>query len=212
VDADLASRKFVVGRGGGPIQATYLVGRAPRAPAREEAGDVVHLARKELREGASHDKPVQETGIVIGDGIARLRAAGAAKPDREFHRPKVFDKACSGHQRCLGSQQILAVVAVDAQARGGDTVSLPQMQIFQNATVSDAGTLDVPTADAAAAKRVDEAVLPRGRRVERGRSFFGGRVMQNRGFVDPAVDGGLAETGQRLEVASACVLHVAQST
>src|SRR6266851_4805987 len=88
--------------------------------------------------------------------------------------------------------------------RRANTVALAQHQFFQDAAIAERPPLDVPAADAAAAQRVDQAVIPRARRREGRRRRLGDRIMQDRRLVDAAVDrSGLDadDVGHRLALA-----------
>jgi hypothetical protein len=94
-----------------------------------------------------------------------LRAAGAAIADGEIRQAEILEEALARHREALGSQQVLAVIAVDVERVGGDAVALAQHQILEDAAIAEADPLDIPAADAAAAEGIDEAVVPRrGRR------------------------------------------------
>ena len=151
-------------------------------------GEVENEGAEDLGKAAAHDDAVEQARELIADRQRLLGTARAAIPDRERRHAKVLDEALLHHHERFRGEQVLTVIAVHVQARRRDGVALAQHQVLENATVADARALDVPAADAAAAQRVDEALVPGGRRRLPARRRFHRGVMQDGRLIDRAID------------------------
>ncbi len=150
-------------------------------------GDEMYRGETDLGEAAAGNDPVEQTGVVVGDLMLLIRAAGAAKANRVAQLAIGLDEVLLDHGHRFGGEQVVAVVPEDVERGGCHGISLAEHHVVDDASRTSA--LAKPTADAPSAERIDEPAVPArrmGKNIGRGLTH---RVVQYRRLVDRSIDG-----------------------
>ena len=97
-------------------------------------------------ERLARGQAVEQPGVVLGQQVLLHRGRRAAVADRVAQRAVALDDELLGHHRRLGRDDVVAVVGVDVQARGGDDEAGAERRRLQHVAGGASWRCSVPHA------------------------------------------------------------------